>query len=54
MAGEAKTSAIKTMETLRTHSMSLGNASTQRTDRGFNIRIHAQDSDRTRKSGKIC
>jgi hypothetical protein len=52
MADEAKTQAITAMQVPRTHSMSLGYASTRRTDR--NIRIHAQDGDRIRRSGKIC
>jgi hypothetical protein len=32
MAGETKTSAIKAMQTLHSHSPSLGNAPTRRTD----------------------
>jgi hypothetical protein len=39
---------------MQTHSMSLGNASAQRTDRGLTTRIHAQDNNRTKRSGKFC
>ena len=53
-AGEAKTSAIKAMQTLRTHANESGKCLAWSADRGFNMRIQAENSDRTRKSGKIC
>ena len=63
MAGQAKTSAIKAMQTLRTLANESWKSIAWSADKGFDIRIQAEDSarwpgderlDRTRKSGKIC
>ena len=48
MAGEAKTSAINEMQTLRTHSNESWTCIAWSAERGFNIRLQAGDSDRPR------